>query len=206
MFEPILFALGTLKDSAEELRELDAQIGDGDLGVTVSKGADAVIESLSALQPEATLSEVLLTAGRAFGNANPSTFGALTQGGLLAASKATKEASLPLSPDSLKIILAAITESISVRGKTQQGDKTVLDPLLASMDTLSENQKLDNRLVSDMASAAAQITDELAASPSKKGRAAWVGARSVGVRDPGSVAYVRFLEALSLCTFQDASA
>ena len=80
-------SLSTLPAHADELRDLDAALGDGDLGITVSAGCAAVIKALEGLPDDATVADVLLSAGKAFSTANPSTFAALTGGGLLAASK-----------------------------------------------------------------------------------------------------------------------
>lgn len=195
-YDSLIEALDQLRSHADELRDLDGVLGDGDLGVTVSEGAAAIQAVLREAGPETTLSRLLMEAGRAFGNANPSTFAALTQGGLLAAAKATKERKLPLTAADLATILRAGAESIATRGGASPGDKTVLDPILRSIEVLERENELTSEVLGRMADAAVEITDELAARPSARGRAAWVGERSVGHRDPGSVAYIRLLEAL----------
>ncbi|WP_128598426.1 DAK2 domain-containing protein, partial [Paraburkholderia kirstenboschensis] len=73
-------ALNALPAHADELRELDAALGDGDLGITVRAGSAAVVKALAALPDDASLSDVLLAAGKAFSTANPSTFAALVGG------------------------------------------------------------------------------------------------------------------------------
>lgn len=195
MDDNLINALEKLKSSADELRALDAQLGDGDLGVTVSQGAQAVQEALKRLGDGYSLTQALMESGRAFGNANPSTFAALAQGGLLAAAKATRGASA-ITPETLRVILSSVAQSIRQRGKSEPGEKTVLDPLIASIDALDQHDVLNRRTFDDMTAAASEITDRLAAQPSLKGRAAWMGERSIGHKDPGSVAYVRFLEAV----------
>src|ERR1700744_986042 len=128
-------ALTALPAHAEELRELDAALGDGDLGITVQAGSLAVVKALGALPETASVSDVLLAAGKAFSTANPSTFAALIGGGLLAASKTATGKGAVEKADSLAIgraIAARIIES----GKSQVGDKTVLGAPLASLGNL----------------------------------------------------------------------
>ena len=64
-------ALNALPAHADELRDLDAALGDGDLGITVRAGSAAVVNALAALPDGASLSDVLLAAGKAFSTANP---------------------------------------------------------------------------------------------------------------------------------------
>lgn len=79
--------LDALPAHTDELRDLDAALGDGDLGITVKAGSAAVVKALAALPDDAAMSDMLRAAGQAFSTANPSTFAALIGGGLLAAAK-----------------------------------------------------------------------------------------------------------------------
>jgi dihydroxyacetone kinase-like protein len=192
--------LATLPAHAEELRELDAALGDGDLGITVQAGSAAVVKALAALPEEATIAEVLLAAGKAFSTANPSTFAALIGGGLLAASKAMagkdavgKDA---VGKDAALIIGRAVAGRIIERGKSQVGDKTVLDALVPSLDTLEKSDGDTDALLAAMIATSQERVEATAALQSQKGRAAWVQERSIGHADPGATAYLRFLEAL----------
>ncbi len=67
--ESITRALGELVSYADELRDLDQALGDGDLGITVSLGAKAVIEALEALPTDAPPTEIARTCAKAFANA-----------------------------------------------------------------------------------------------------------------------------------------
>lgn len=194
-FTTLLSALDRWQTYSDELRDLDAVLGDGDLGITVGDGARAVREALSGID-DTSISRVLIAAGRAFGNANPSTFAALTQGGLLAAAKSMRDRETPFTAADLHTLVTRCAESIAERGGASPGDKTVLDALLASVGALQPDGELTRATFAQMADAATAITDDLAQKPSSRGRAAWVGDRSVGHRDPGSVAYVRLLESL----------
>lgn len=193
--EIVTLSLSTLPAHADELRELDAALGDGDLGITVQAGSAAVIKTLAALPGEATLAEALVAAGKAFSTANPSTFAALIGGGLLAASKTMtgKEAIGKL--EALEIG-RAVAARIAERGKSKLGDKTVLDALVPSLDTLEAANGTAAEVLAAMIATAGQQVVATTGLQSQKGRAAWVQERSVGHPDPGATAYLRFLEAL----------
>jgi phosphoenolpyruvate---glycerone phosphotransferase subunit DhaL len=188
-------ALIDLPAHADELRDLDAALGDGDLGITVRSGSEAVVKALSALPEEAQINDILLAAGKAFSTANPSTFAALVGGGLLAAAK-TMQGKSEMSRDDVLTIGQAVASRITERGKSKLGDKTVLDALLPSLDTLQSTQGDALASLDAMIATAQARVDETASMQSQKGRAAWVQERSIGHADPGATAYVRFLQAL----------
>jgi dihydroxyacetone kinase-like protein len=188
-------ALTALPAHAEELRELDAALGDGDLGITVQAGSAAVVKALGALPETASVSDILLAAGKAFSTANPSTFAALIGGGLLAASKTATGKDAIDKADSLAIG-RAIAARIIERGKSQVGDKTVLDALVPSLDTLEATSGSAEAMLAAMMATARDQVAATAGLQSQKGRAAWVQERSIGHADPGATAYLRFLEAL----------
>lgn len=190
-------ALGRLAGTREELRELDAAIGDGDLGITVSTGAEAIRAKLAGLENPAPR-DVLRAAGAAFSGANPSTFAALIGGGLLAAAKAVDGDQLT-GRDAVAAGRAAVS-SITRRGKAELGDKTVLDALVPSIDVLESmvsRSKGAGETLRAMVSSARDAVAATASRQSRRGRAAWLGERSAGHPDPGATAYLRFLEALS---------
>jgi phosphoenolpyruvate---glycerone phosphotransferase subunit DhaL len=187
--------LTALPAHAEELRELDAALGDGDLGITVQAGSVAVVKAIGALPETASVSDVLLAAGKAFSTANPSTFAALIGGGLLAASKTVtgKEA---VDKADVLAIGRALAGRITERGKSQVGDKTVLDALIPSLDTLDATSGSAGDMLAAMIAKSQEQVTATASLQSQKGRAAWVQERSIGHPDPGATAYLRFLEAL----------
>jgi dihydroxyacetone kinase-like protein len=187
--------LAAMPAHADELRDLDAALGDGDLGITVQAGSAAVVKALAALPDEASVADVLLAAGKAFSTANPSTFAALIGGGLLAASK-TMAGETEVGQAQALTIGRAVVARITERGKSKVGDKTVLDALVPSLDVLESSQGTADELLAAMLSTAREQVSATAGLQSQKGRAAWVQERSIGHADPGATAYVRFLEAL----------
>ncbi len=180
---------------ADELRELDAALGDGDLGITVTAGSRAVVAALEGLPSDAHPSELLRAAGAAFAAANPSTFGALLGGGLLAAATAYADRE-DVSPETIGAALTLVQRRIMDRGGAEVGDKTVVDVLdavsreLARTDVPMQSGELSARLTA----AAGRAVSDGAKLASRRGRAGWIAERTVGHRDPGSVAFLRLLE------------
>ncbi|MGC8628117.1 MAG: DAK2 domain-containing protein, partial [Acidimicrobiales bacterium] len=128
-------ALERLAESAEELRSLDAAIGDGDLGITVSKGVAAARKALAELSEQADVAQLLQSIGSAFASANPSTFAALVGGAVMSAARVVSGAST-FDRKLAVLALRAAADSIATRGKAQLGDKTMLDALYPSVDAL----------------------------------------------------------------------
>jgi dihydroxyacetone kinase-like protein len=186
-------ALELVAKNEDELRDLDSAIGDGDLGITVSRGAQAARRSIASLPPGATPSEIIRTLATAIASANPSSFAALVATGLLAASRSVA-ASDSLTASDVITMAQQVIPAIANRGKAEVGDKTVLDALVPSIAAL-EAAAPDGALEAMIAAARKGIEDT-ASAVSRKGRAAWLGERTIGHPDPGATAYLRFLEAL----------
>lgn len=187
----LLAALPAMLKHSDELRELDAVLGDGDLGITVSAGSASVVDSLQALPEDADAASVIRFAAAAFASANPSTFAALVGAGLLGTLGELGSAD-DLVPDEIGRVLRAFTDRIAERGGAEPGDKTLIDVLLPIANALRSGPVAAENVV-EVARSAVDRTTQL---QSRRGRAAWQGERSIGQRDPGSVAILRFTEEL----------
>jgi dihydroxyacetone kinase-like protein len=177
---------------ADELRDLDAALGDGDLGVTVSLGAKAVIAALEDLPDEVLPAEIAKTCAKAFANANPSTMAALVAGALLAGSRVWGDSTSVSVADAGAFAVAA-GENIGKRGKSQVGDKTILDALMPAAEALSANDSAHAALEKAIDAAQRGVT-ETVGMQSRRGRASWLQERSIGLQDPGATAFLRFLQ------------
>lgn len=189
----LIAALPRLEDARDELRDLDAALGDGDLGITVGDGAAAVVVALDGLEPGSTAAAVLRTAGSTFARANPSTFSALVAGALLAAAKDLGDAT-DIDPATAIRAATVAAESIATRGKSAVGDKTVLDALVPSLAAAGADPGRALEAAVDAARTGVEATRDLV---SQRGRAAWIGERTAGHPDGGATAYLRLLEALA---------
>lgn len=192
LLDTTLERLGTSRD---ELRDLDAALGDGDLGITVEKGCEAVRSKLAELTEPAPV-QVIRAAGAAFAGGNPSTMAALVGGGLLAAAKTIADTPDFTREDAVGLA-RAVADSITMKGKAELGDKTMLDALVPSVEALESSDGDDSEVLAAMVDAARRAVEETVTLQSRRGRASWIGERSKGHPDPGATAYLRFLEALT---------
>ena len=190
--EAIQKCLGVFIQHADELGDLDQALGDGDLGITVSLGATAACDALAQLPDSATPTEVVLACAKAFANANPSTMAALVAGALLAGSRTFGEAAVIQQEHVGKFAIAA-AQSISQRGKSQVGDKTILDAMFPAAEALLDPADGTGGMDAAIAAAEAGV---IRSTPlqSRRGRASWLQERSIGLQDPGATAFLRFLE------------
>ncbi|WP_336331445.1 dihydroxyacetone kinase family protein [Pseudomonas putida] len=169
---------------APELRELDAALGDGDLGITVTAGCKAVLKRLEELPERAVSSDVLAEAGMAFAAGNPSTFAALIGAGVLAAASKVDDGRLFDRSAALELG-RLFSDAVAKKGGAKLGDKTLLDMLQPMLEVLAQPDDLEAEVFDAAVRARGR---DIANMQSRRGRAAWHQARSIGLRDPGAVA------------------
>jgi len=173
------------------LNDLDSKIGDGDHGLSMSRGFNAVMKTIGE-SPELTISDMLTKGGMQFNEATGSTIGILIFSAMRAAGLAVKDKET-LNLKDLQNMLRASIEAIKKRGKASKGQKTILDSLIPSLEYLEkQNSKIDESLIIKgmikKSFEGAELTKNL---ESRIGRAKWFSDRSVGVMDPG--AYTGYL-------------
>lgn len=186
-----------LKADQATLTELDQAVGDGDLGVTAIKGAEAL--EIAADQIGADLGKFLAQTGMALNRAAPSTMGTLMATALMQAGKRVLGKESFTAAD-LPQLLSAATEGIRTRGKANVGDKTLLDALQPAADAfaaaLSEGKSLP-AAAEAMLAAARDGRDRVTPLRNRIGRASWLGERTEGKVDPGCEFAVIVLTALA---------
>lgn len=192
LIEQIQGSLKEVVEHADELRDLDQALGDGDLGITITLGAGAVIDALAEMPQDASPSEIARACAKAFANANPSTMAALVAGGLLAGSKVWKDVEDVDIQAAARFVRAA-GDNIAQRGKTQIGDKTIVDAIMPAADALDAGTDGLDGLDAAITAAEKAVIDTRSLR-SRRGRAAWLQERSIGLQDPGATAMLRFLE------------
>jgi dihydroxyacetone kinase-like protein len=161
-------------DHTEELTQLDQAIGDGDHGLNMKRGAEAVLAEIdkhAATPLPDALQAIGMTLVMKVGGASGPLFGTL----FMALGKA-----LPADPSRGDIVRAfgAAIEAVKARGKSDVGQKTMLDALAPARDAIAAG---------DDPAAAAQAA-AMATIPMKavRGRASFLGERSIGHMDPGA--------------------
>lgn len=176
---------------ADELNALDGAIGDGDLGVTLSRFVE-----LAANTPPAgdDIGMLLLGYAKLLTGTVGSTFGTLMATGLMAAAKLTKgRTAVPFSE--VSTLLDAACAAMAARGKSGLGDKTVLDAL-ASARTATLNIEDSERLAQAADAAVKATLAEYRGKLFRQGRARIWGERGIGLDDPGMVAFKIMVESL----------
>ncbi|MBM3187740.1 MAG: dihydroxyacetone kinase subunit L [Chloroflexi bacterium] len=189
-----------LTAAAEQLRELDAAIGDGDLGITMTIGFQAVTEVLPGLAGS-DIGTVLMRSGMAFNRKAASTFGALYATMMMRAAKEARGLSEITLADAARMFTAAV-EGVRERGKADVGDKTMLDALAPASEALQAAAKEGAPLAEGLqraAQAAEEGMRQTTALKSKIGRASWFSERTQGIQDPGATAIYLMLR--SLCGY-----
>ena len=200
--EQILIAMERVIDRVfsirEELNQLDAAMGDGDTGITASKGATGLRGYLSSNPHVDDLGLFFINAGKAINKTASSTLGTLTAFALMRAGKEIL-GSTNLDSDSFMRMLCAADHSVQELGKAKPGDKTIVDVIHPAAENFAKAIKEGNdlqRAAMLMLEAARKGRDEAVPLRSKKGRGAWVGDRSENKLDPGTVLFVSIFEAI----------
>jgi dihydroxyacetone kinase-like protein len=175
---------------SDELSALDAQLGDGDLGVTMVRGTRAISSEIPNLPDDVGMA--LLKCAQAFTKLSGSTYGTLLATGLMSAAKATKgRAEVPWAE--VPSLLGSALQEMGQRSGGKLGEKTVLDALEA---VRAATEGLDNP--STMLAAAEQAVAECLVrfrdQPARQGRARIFGEKAIGKDDPGMVAFQRIIE------------
>src|SRR5208282_4448558 len=181
-----------MESCSDELNALDAQLGDGDLGVTMVRGTRAMTSELPQLPDDVGMA--LLKCAQAFTKLSGSTYGTLLATGLMSAAKATKgRTEVPwLEVSSL---LANALQAMAQRSGGKLGEKTVLDALEA-VRAAADGIDNSGALVVAADQAVGECLVHFRNQPARQGRARIFGEKSVGKDDPGMVAFQRIIEGL----------
>lgn len=182
----------------DKLNELDAAMGDGDSGLTAEKGATGLQGYLAANPPTADLGKWLAQAGMAYNKAAPSTMGALMATAFMRAGKEVMGKTEIDVSDLAKMFLAA-SLGIQERGKAKPGNKTIVDawhPAAEAFQRAIESGSSLQDAGHVALEAARKGRDAAIPLRSTVGRANWVGERTEGKADPGTVLFVGVLEAI----------
>jgi len=167
--------------SAPELTALDQAIGDGDHGTNMKRGFEAVLSKLDAIGSQ-PLAEAVKTVGRTLVMTVGGASGPLYGSFFLAAGEALSRKTLP---EDLAEVFGSGVDAVSARGRSQAGEKTMLDVLVPVLETLRANAGRAD-LIERVRATANEAVARTAPMQATKGRASFLGPRSVGHIDPGA--------------------
>ena len=196
----------SLEAERDFLTQLDAAIGDADHGVNMHRGFTAVMARITSVE-EATPGQLLRIAGRTFvstvgGAAGPLYGTAFLQAGEALGDHAT------FGPRLLGDALRASLEGVQRVGAASVGDKTMVDALTPALSAYELELRMGGSLetaVSGAREAAAEGMRATIPLQARKGRASYLGPRSVGHQDPGATSTALMFVALEQAVLADRS-
>ena len=182
-----------MEESADELNAADGLLGDGDLGITMVRGFREIIEVRDSLPDDVGMA--LFQCAKAFTKSSGSSYGTLLATGLMSVAK-KKKGQQEIQVEEISALLNDALDAMKQRGKAELGDKTVLDVIAASSQAAKDQS--DGRIVLKAINDAVTSTiDEFRSRQSKIGRARIFSEKSIGLDDPGMLAFRKMLEALN---------
>ncbi len=183
-------------ENKDFLTELDREIGDADHGVNMARGYTEALKAIP--QEEEDIGAVLKKTGMTLlskvGGASGPLYGTAY---MKAAKVAAGKKSLTL--EDARAMMDEIIAGIQLRGKAVRGEKTMLDALIPASEALTAGMaegKDVNACLADMCSAAEEGVEYTKTIRATKGRASYLGDRSIGHQDPGATSSLYTLEAI----------
>jgi dihydroxyacetone kinase-like protein len=191
---------GAVAEHCDRLTQLDSAIGDGDHGINMKRGLEAVVSALSddavRAQPPG---KVLTVAGRTLVSTVGGASGPLWGSFFRAAGRSAGDVP-SLDGATLVTALAAGVNAVQDLGAAVPGDKTMVDALLPGVEALRSAQDDGAQLPQALERAAAAAAEGAHATvplQARKGRASYLGERSVGHEDPGAASAALVFGALA---------
>ena len=184
-----------IAEQRDYLVDLDRAIGDGDHGENMDRGFKAAVEALEQAQP-GSVAEVLKTVAKTLMSTVGGAAGPLYGTAFLRASKAAGDGDLDGA--GVAAVIAGALDGIQARGKATTGEKTMVDAWTPALDAARAAAESGADAVATLQAAAtaaeagAAATEPLRAT---KGRASYLGERSIGHLDPGAVSTSLILRA-----------
>ena len=170
------------EENYDEFNSIDGQLGDGDLGITISKGLKEINENLNKFEDD--LSKIFLLCAQCFTKASSSSFGTLVAISFMTVAKQTK-GKTNLDIADLPPIINSVIEAVCSRGKSNIGDKTFVDSLYEISDTLLNNDNINGQ---NIYQATENALNKFQGKECKIGRARMFAEKSRELNDPGMYA------------------
>jgi dihydroxyacetone kinase-like protein len=198
---------GSLEAERDFLTQLDAAIGDADHGINMHRGFTAVMRRVDGLDP-ATPATLLKTAGRTFVSTVGGAAGPLYGTAFLQAGDALGGDEASFGPRRLLEALRAALEGVQRIGAASEGDKTMVDALAPALGAYELELRTGGSLETAVRAASQAASDGARATvpmQARKGRASYLGPRSVGHQDPGATSTALMFAALERAVLTDRS-
>ena len=187
-----------IRDQRDYLTQLDAAIGDADHGANMDRGFTAVVERLDGEASSEPPGKLLLTAGSTLVSTVGGASGPLWGTALRRAGRVLGEAQA-FGPEELVAALDAALAGVVDLGAASEGEKTMVDALAPAVRVLRERVETGAGLADALAAAREAGEEGMRATvplQARKGRASYLGERSIGHQDPGATSTALILAAL----------
>ena len=191
-------AAAVLDENKGYLTDLDAAIGDADHGVNIARGFGAVVQKLAA-QPGQPLGALFKTAGMTLMSTVGGASGMLYGNFFLKAAGVASDHH-ELSDVELLAVLEAGRNGIIQRGRAEPGDKTMIDAWTPALTALRAGLEANQSPAAALDACAVAAEEGMRATiplQARKGRASYLGERSIGHQDPGATSTYLILRALA---------
>ena len=191
-------AAAAIEADAEHLTQLDAAIGDGDHGINMMRGMRAVTAALADGDPDALPGKRLILAGKTLVSTVGGASGPLWGSALRHGGRALGDTAEIDGPALVKVLTAALA-AVQDLGAAEPGDKTMVDALAPALSALRDGLEAGDPVDAALAAAADAAEDGARATTpmqARKGRASYLGERSVGHQDPGATSTALIVRAL----------
>ncbi|MGB9780193.1 dihydroxyacetone kinase subunit DhaL [Caldanaerobacter sp.] len=188
-----------IRENREYLTELDSAIGDADHGINMDRGFEAVKQKLDTIPENSDIGTILKTVGMTLVSTVGGASGPLYGTAFMRAGQVVQGKTELTEEDIVKIFDAAL-QGIKDRGKAQAGDKTMIDAIEPAYKALKES--LENNIalpeaLKRAANAAKEGMEYTKNISARKGRASYLGERSIGHIDPGATSSYLMINAFS---------
>lgn len=194
IYDLIVLMSERISENKDFLTDLDMAIGDADHGINMDRGFKAAVEALDPTNTD--VSVALKKSGMTLLSKVGGASGPLYGSALMSAAKITAEKE---DLNSIVQRLQASVDAVMNRGKAVQGEKTMLDAMIPALDSLKlsaqdgEDLKIALVKACEKAREGVEWTKTVRAT---KGRASYLGDRSIGHQDPGATSFTILLEAI----------
>lgn len=195
-----LEAIGeAINANKDYLTSLDAAIGDADHGINMNRGFQAVVLKVRALPDNTDIGTLLKTVGMTLISTVGGAAGPLYGTAFLRAAGVAQGLTAVTADGGVKMLEAAIN-GIKERGKATIGEKTMLDALVPASEVFAAEIKAGRSLVESLEAACAAAANGVEYTKTiiaTKGRASYLGERSLGHQDPGATSSCIMLKTLA---------
>ena len=186
---------GIIQENKDFLTQLDMPIGDSDHGINMARGFQAVADKLPSLA-EKDAGTILKTVGMTLvstvGGASGPLYGTAFMKAAVVANGKTE-----LTMEDFLSMLDAAVEGVKFRGKSTTGEQTMLDAMVPALDAMKAASGSSGEILAAGLAAAQAGVENTKGMIATKGRASYLGERSLGHQDPGATSFSLLLSVIA---------